>query len=185
MLSKLITLCATKEFNPVTLRKKKIYALKIHYHVFMFKISYLIFGRINSSESIIDTEILRVLSPKHFTFYIFLKGQNSQKRQYKYQIDTVIQKYLGSVWERHPQPMCLYACAGFLSNFQEDWRENSLPYILNPLRSDKILQSKVGCCVILILEMSSCATGSRDGNATFIPNPTCVCHPGGPRAGRS
>lgn len=61
----------------------------------------------------------------------------------------------------------------------------------NPLRSDTILESKVGCSVIPILEMSpcpaevSCATGSSDGNATFTPNPTCVWHIGGPRGGRS
>lgn len=69
----LIVLCTTKSFVPITRRKSISYALRIHHHTHMFKVLELIFGILNSSGSVIDTNILVVLSPKTLHLFFFSK----------------------------------------------------------------------------------------------------------------
>lgn len=161
----------------------------------MFKILYLIFGRISSSESVIDAEILIVLSPKHFTFYFFfsLMARIPRRDHTNSHCDVeTFEKCLGRTPLAHVSVcVCCFSYQIFRKIGGKSKPQTVFLLFSNPLRSDKILESKVGCSVIPILEMSpcpaevSCATGSSDGNATFTPNPTSVWHIGGPRGGRS
>lgn len=198
----LIVLCTTKSFVPITRRKSISYALKIHHHTHMFKVLELIFGILNSSGSVIDTNILVVLSPKTLHLFFFSKWPEFPRESIQASDSHCDTQTFKKGLEKSPvvhMSVHVYWCFYWILRKKRRGGgggsecQTTFPVFWNPLRSARAVGFMVGCTVILTQEIHvflcpvevTCAAGSSDGNATFTPTQLCVWHVGGPRGGMS